>query len=322
MKKLTTNEFIAKAKAIHGDRFDYSKVVYLNSTTKVEIVCHQHGSFYQTPNVHLDKHGCPLCKTEKAKYIRLRSATSFVNEASIIHQGKYDYSLMEYVDTAIKIDIVCPVHGVFQQKPNDHLRGHGCPKCAREGQKTLIFGVGINDLLDTKNTPYYKAWFSMLSRCYDTRLQCSKHKSYIGCSVCDEWLTLSNFKVWAEAPENGYYQGYHLDKDILVKGNKLYSPDTCCFVPTEINSLFTKTNSLRGQYPIGVTATPYNKFAAKVSGARTYLGVFDTPKLAFLAYKNAKEQQIKVLAERYFKEGKITESVYNALMKYEVEITD
>lgn len=254
MRKLTTKEFIAKAKAVHGDKYDYSKVVYANNYTKVCIICHEHGE--------------------------------------------------------------------FMQRPNDHFNGHGCPKCAREGQKSLILNVGNNDLLDTRKTHYYCTWISMLSRCYDNRLQNLKWKTYIGCSVCDEWLTLSNFKLWYEDPNNGYQEGYHLDKDILLKGNKVYSPDTCCFVPTEINSLFTKTDSLRGRYPIGVIATPHNKFVAKLSGQRIYLGVFDTPELAFLAYKNAKEQQIKELAEKYFKEGKITERVYDALMKYEVEITD
>ena len=254
--------------------------------------------------------------------MRKLTPEEFVCRANAVHNCKYDYSKVDYVRTSSKVVIVCPKHGAYSQKPNDHLRGHGCPKCAREGQKTLIFGVGTNDLLGPKNTPYYKAWFSMLSRCYNTHSQYTKWRTYIGCSVCNEWFVLSNFKAWLENPENGYLEGYHLDKDILIKGNKVYSPDTCCFVPTEINSLFTKTDSLRGRYPIGVIATPHNKFVAKLSGQRIYLGVFDTPELAFLAYKNAKEQQIKELAEKYFKEGKITERVYNALMKYEVEITD
>lgn len=322
MRKLTKEEFIAKAKEVHGDKYNYSKAVYVNSSTKVEIICPKHGSFKQTPNVHLDNHGCPMCKIEKVRHIRLKDSTSFVKEASLIHSDRYDYSTIKYVDTRTKIDIRCPVHGIFHQRPNDHLQGHGCPKCAREGQKTQIFGVGINDLLNTKGTSYYKAWFAMLTRCYNVRLQQSKCKSYVGCSVCEEWHTLSNFKKWFDDSANGFREGYQLDKDILIKRNKIYSPDTCCFVPTEINSLFTKTNALRGQYPIGVVATPYDKFVAKLSGERTYLGVYDTPELAFIAYKKAKEHQIKELAEKYFNEGKITERVYNALMKYEVEITD
>lgn len=250
------------------------------------------------------------------------TSEEFIAKAKEVHGDKYNYSKIEYINNHVKILIRCPIHGSFEQKPNDHLQGHGCPKCAREGQKTLVMGVGINDLLDTRNTPYYKAWFSMLSRCYNKRLQAIKHKSYVGCTVCKEWLTLSNFKKWFDNPLNGYHESYHLDKDIIIKGNRIYSPTTCCFVPAEINSLFTKTNALRGDCPIGVVKSPHNRYIAKVNGRRIYLGVFKTPEEAFAVYKDAKEKYVKELAEKYFKEGKITERVYNALMRYEVEITD
>lgn len=247
----------------------------------------------------------------------------FIQRARQVHGDKYDYSKVEYKNNYTKIPITCYKHNItFHPKPNDHLNGSGCPICAKDRQKTLIFGVGINDLQNTKGTSFYKAWFSMLTRCYNKQLQITKHKSYVDCSVCEEWLTLSNFKEWFENPENGYRDGYHLDKDILVKGNRIYSPETCCFVPNEINSLFTKSNALRGKYPIGVIVSPYNKFIAKLSGQRTYLGSYDTPEEAFNAYKQAKEKHIKEIAQKYFNEGKITERVYNALMKYEVELTD
>lgn len=92
----------------------------------------------------------------------------------------------------------------------------------------------------------------MLTRCYNHK-SLKKNPSYIGCSVCDEWLTYSNFKRWYEDPINGYREGYHLDKDILVKGNKVYSPETCCFVPHSINCLLLTRQRKRGALPIGVT---------------------------------------------------------------------
>jgi hypothetical protein len=118
-----------------------------------------------------------------------------------------------------------------------------------------------------------------------------------------------------------------LDKDILFKGNKIYSPETCCFVPNEINVLLCKNDSKRGKMPIGVYERKMvngYKYVAYVNNTKKHfhLGTFDTPKEAFQAYKSAKEAYIKEMATQYYKDGKITERVYDALMKYEVEITD
>ena len=104
----------------------------------------------------------------------------------------------------------------------------------------------------------------------------------------------------------------------------MYSPDTCCFVPNEINALFIKHDSKRGKYPIGVSLHN-KKFCARINifkKGSVWLGTFDTPELAFLAYKRAKEAYIKDTAQMYYDKGKITKRVYDALMKYEVEITD
>lgn len=244
--------------------------------------------------------------------MKRKTTEQFIKEARRVHNDKYDYSLTEYKNTHIKVCIICPIHGEFYQIPCDHLHKHGCPHCARESQKSLVHGVGINDLLYTRKTKPYTIWTSLLQRCYSNN-RTEKHRTYKGCSVCQEWLTFSNFKSWFENPVNGYIDGYHLDKDIIIKGNKLYSPNTCCFIPQALNDLFTKSQAIRGELPIGVTKTSYNKYVAKVTTNRTYLGVYKTANEAFLAYKEAKEKIIKELAEKYFNEGKITERVYNAL---------
>lgn len=183
--------------------------------------------------------------------------------------------------------------------------------------------IGICDIENARGDTCYNVWVSMIGRCYTTNTR-PRDKSYIGCEVCQDWLTYSNFHNWFYAPNNGYVKGYNLDKDIISKGNKIYSPSTCCFIPQELNKIFTKRKSRRGEFPIGVIISKSGKYDSriKIDKKDYYLGAYTTIEEAFNAYKNAKERHIRNVAERYFQEGKITERVYNALMKYEVEITD
>jgi hypothetical protein len=171
--------------------------------------------------------------------------------------------------------------------------------------------------------PPYATWTQMLTRCYSERY-IKATPTYKDCVVCDEWKRYSNFEKWFKDTSNGYRDGYCLDKDIIVKGNKVYSPDTCCFVPNEINALFIKHDGKRGKYPIGVSAHN-KKFCARINvfqKGSVWLGSFNTSEEAFVAYKQAKESYIKDMAQKYFNEDKITKRVYDALMRYEVEITD
>ena len=253
--------------------------------------------------------------------MRKLTTAEFISKARLVHGDKYDYSKVEYIGTHTKVCVICPIHGAFLVIPCDHLHKHGCPHCAREKQKELVYGVGINDLLYTRGTPSYQAWTSMLERCYSNKYQ-NKKNTYLGCTVCEEWLLFSNFKKWFDNPENGYQEGYHLDKDILVKGNKIYSPNTCCIVPASINTIFTNRKKNRGIYPIGVIKRDNGRYVARACGVKRHIGVYKTIQEAFYAYKDAKERYIKSIAEKYFQEGKITKRVYDALMKYEVEITD
>ena len=130
MAKLTTEEFIAKAKAVHGDRYDYSKGEYVGTKIKVRIVCKEHGEFLQSPQKHLYGQGCEKCSREsKAKLFSL-GKEKFIEKANSVHNGFYDYSEVEYVNSRSYVKILCPLHGPFMQIPSSHLRGHGCPKCA------------------------------------------------------------------------------------------------------------------------------------------------------------------------------------------------
>lgn len=247
-----------------------------------------------------------------------KTTEQFIAEAKAVHGDKYDYSKVEYVNNNTKVCIICPTHGEFWQIPKSHLNGNGCKKCHQCSKHK--YGVAICDIPNVCHERFYLIWRSILDRALSNVYK-NKFPTYKDCTVCKEWLTLSNFKNWFESLENGYKDGYHLDKDILVKGNKVYSPETCCFVPCEINLLFARKN--RGVLPIGVQRVK-NSFIASISVkySNKYIGCYSTPEEAFTAYKLAKEQYIKELAESYFQQGKITERVYNALMKYEVEITD
>ena len=125
----TTEEFIAKARKVHGDKYDYSKVEYVGGHSKVTIMCSKHGPFEQTPSMHLTNGGCRLCGVEvRANKLR-KTVEQFIAEAKEVHGDKYDYSKVEYSTSGTKVCIICPDHGEFWQPPNSHLSGRGCRKC-------------------------------------------------------------------------------------------------------------------------------------------------------------------------------------------------
>ena len=130
-KKLTTQKFIEKSFEIHGDKYDYSKTKYINAKTKVIIICSEHGEFEQIPNNHLSGAGCPECAKINFKKIRSYNSDKFKEKGNIVHNGKYDYSKVNYVDSKTKVIIICSEHGEFEQRPDVHLFGQGCPECAK-----------------------------------------------------------------------------------------------------------------------------------------------------------------------------------------------
>jgi hypothetical protein len=128
-KKLTLDQVLLKFNTTHNNKYDYSKVDYKNSTTKVKIICKEHGPFHQTPSDHFNSHGCPKCagcgKYENGK-------DYFIERASKIHNNKYDYNKVKYINAKTKVKIKCKKHGYFNQNPNNHLHGQGCMKCRNE----------------------------------------------------------------------------------------------------------------------------------------------------------------------------------------------
>jgi very-short-patch-repair endonuclease len=129
MKKKTKESFIEESKFVHGDKYDYSKVEYVNARTKVCIICPEHGEFWQRPADHVRGIGCPKCKVDKITSARRLSTNEFIEKSKNIHGNKYDYSKVEYVNAKTKVCIICPEHGEFWQTPSHHLLGQGCIKC-------------------------------------------------------------------------------------------------------------------------------------------------------------------------------------------------
>lgn len=132
-KKMTKQEFIEKCKKVHGDRYDYSRVEYINIDTKIKIICPLHGEFEQRPYNHIGlKHGCTKCSTNKRTDKKRMTKDDFIEKSLKIHGSKYLYDNVIYgQNNKTKIDIICKIHGVFKTKPNNHLSGYGCPSCSQ-----------------------------------------------------------------------------------------------------------------------------------------------------------------------------------------------
>ena len=168
----------------------------------------------------------------------------------------------------------------------------------------LVYGIGRNDANYTVrkvvdgsevSCPYYRAWRSMVQRCYSKCLH-DRSPRYDGCSVSDEWLSFMSFREWMAAQD---WQGKHLDKDIITPNNKIYSADTCRFIDQGLNKLLTDSAKIRGKYPIGVYLNRHaNKFQAYIKkyGVRKSLGYFKTPEEAAIVYRKAKTSHIIKIA--------------------------
>jgi hypothetical protein len=133
-RRKTTEQFITKANAVHGDCYDYSLVEYLGVQEKVTIICPEHGPFDQTPSGHLAAKGCYECGIVASGAVKRGTTEQFIAKAKMVHGDRYDYSLVEYVTSSKQIKIICPDHGLFLQRPNDHISGgSGCADCAKSG---------------------------------------------------------------------------------------------------------------------------------------------------------------------------------------------
>lgn len=240
-------------------------------------------------------------------------------ECEIVEYNDCDNIIVRFVKTG---ELVKSRYGSFKR---GSIKSHFTP---------TVYGVGVVGLETTRiNGKLFKSyytWQGILERCYSKKYQ-EKYPTYKGCKVCDEWKYYKNFKEWYD---KNYYeieeQKMALDKDILVKGNKIYNPDNCVFVPQDINKLFTKNDINRGGLPIGVcwheSRSGYQArcnifdIVTKKSIKSKHLGLYNTPDEAFKAYKRVKEENIKQVAD-YHRE-QIPNKLYEAMYKYQVDVDD
>lgn len=143
-------EFIEKSMKIHGDKYDYSNVEYINAKVKVKIICKIHGEFEQTPDSHLNNCGCRKCSNDNNSKRLLKKQEDFISECKIVHSDKYDYSLVNYLGTDNKVEIICKKHGIFTQKASKHLYNQGCPICRESKLEKKIRLLLMENNIDFK----------------------------------------------------------------------------------------------------------------------------------------------------------------------------
>ena len=202
---------------------------------------------------------------------------------------------------------------------NGNVKDRLTPSVYGVGELGTKYPTKVNGVL----TKEYDLWHSMLRRCYSDSSK-KKRPTYEGCKCSENFESFEYFYEWCNKQIGFGNEGWQLDKDLLTKGNKVYSEDSCIFIPNEINLLLTKRTSLRGNHLIGVywdkTHKAFIALVNKNKGKQEHLGYFKTEIEAFNAYKQAKETFIKEQAEKW--KDKIDERAYEALMNYTVEITD
>lgn len=170
------DQFILDARQVHGDRYNYSKVLYINTHIKVIIICNIHGEFTQEPAQHLMGDNCPKCGQLAASLKRLKSQDDFIQEAISIHGNEYFYTKTNYINSNTHITIICKKHGDYLQKPSNHLSGQGCPKCYGTSLKTTQ--EFIIDAIEIHGTTYTYSKVNYINCNTPVIITCKKHGEF------------------------------------------------------------------------------------------------------------------------------------------------
>lgn len=237
----------------------------------------------------------------------------------------FEMECIEYRNS-MDIDVKFTISGkiVKNVQWNNFIRGKVKDGYANSKYYNYICSHGNNCNYDK----VYYMWLNMIKRCFDLKYKNEK-PTYKNVTCCDEWLTYENFYDWVISQENfktwKTLKWSAIDKDIIKKNNKLYSPDTCLLVPVNVNNLFVKHDALRGNHPIGVSFID-GKYVASctnsIKNMRVIIGTYDTEEEAFQAYKEYKEKFIKEIADIEYGKGTITKKCRDAMYLYKVEISD
>ena len=251
-----------------------------------------------------------------------------LGEEKLNHQG-YWMRVIKYNNAH---DIIVEFQDKFKAQVHTEYRNFKKGRVHNPYHKNVL-GVGItgNKAIAVRNNKHakeYITWVSMLKRCFDKKFK-ERNPSYKKVTCCNEWVLYENFYEWLHKQPNfeKWFNGdnWHLDKDILIKGNLIYSPETCCLVPNNVNFLFVKRDKYRGKMPIGVQEwekTYRARCSNQLLNKEIHLGSYSTPDEAFQAYKQYKENYIKQIAQEEYEKGNITKRCYEAMLNYKVEITD
>ena len=206
---LSAEEFVKRAKEIHGNKYDYSKVEYKNYDTKVCIICSEHGEFWQMPHSHLQGNGCPVCGKLKLREQFQKTNNDFIEQARKVHDNKYDYSKTEYVNANTKVCIICPEHGEFWQSPDNHLHKQGCPLCAninrllKKSENTETFTIKANSVHNKEYDYSYVKYVNAHTKVCIIHKKCgymfwqtpNSHLRGSGCPKCSNNLPLNNENI-------------------------------------------------------------------------------------------------------------------------------
>lgn len=228
-KKLTISDFVKKAREVHGDKYNYSKVEYAGTHKSVCIICPKHGEFWQRPDCHLNGNGCSKCGIENISSTK----EEFINKAREVHGDKYDYSKVEYVNSRTNVCIICPEHGEFKQTPDGHLKGQGCPKC--NGGVKLNTNEFIKMAREVHGDKYDYSKVEYVDSHTKVCILCPKHGEFWqtpsnhlkgqGCPNCNNNKLESEIKLMLD--EQGIKYNYRERKIPWLKGLELdfYIPD-------------------------------------------------------------------------------------------------
>lgn len=208
----TTEEFVKKAREIHGDKYDYSKVLYKNNKTKVCIICPEHGEFLMKPNHHLGGHGCCECAG-----LKKLTTEEFIKRAKETHGDKYSYSKVEYVNQDTPVCIICPEHGEFWQRPSKHLRGEKCCRCSREHSANVLALTTEEFIERAKEVHGDKYNYSKVEYTRSNIpvcIICPEHGEFVvkpnyhldgvGCPICNESYLEKEIRVYLDRTNVGY----------------------------------------------------------------------------------------------------------------------
>ena len=253
----------------------------------------------------------------------------YIGKENYNHQG-YLMKIISYnTYNDIEVEFAEPYHCVIKTGTGHFLNGGVVNPYA-----PTICGVGIvgnkyaTYIKDSKKSlKEYGIWCSMLKRCFDGKYK-EKFPTYLDSTCNPIWYYYDNFYEWIHEQANYNVvknMDYNIDKDILFKGNKIYAPEKCIIIPQRVNKLFTKCDANRGEYPIGVCRDNYSGYYASYCNdgkGQVHIGNYKDINTAFEKYKEYKEEIIKSVAEEEYLKGTITKECYNAMIKYQVEITD